>query len=360
MGKKKRKVNTPDCDDFQELNVEDDPIFKTALVAAADSKKESRVDAIHVLAGKKEKLMKKKLSEVAEAEEEITGVQEGEKADPYLLAGATYIQKDTRWRNKQRTLVFSNRGPFKKIVPLINDFKQLLPHHKTDCKYERKSSISDIKEIAELQSCNNVLYIESIKKAQFVYLYLGRVPLGPTVKFQVHSVHSTWEPRLAGNCLLGSRAILHFDKVFSHVPFLKVIKTLLIQVIGTPRNHPKSKPFHDHIMNFFYVDKKIWFRHYQIAPETPFDRDNPEGQQLTEIGPRFMLEPIRIFEGAFCGKILCANGDYLTPTARRVIRRSNPTKMPKEENRFYRKVSSENKLRSFDIPDEDELEDVFL
>lgn len=304
--------------------------------------------------------MEKKLSEAAEAEEEITGVQEGEKADPYLLADATYIQKDTRWRNKQRTLVFSNRGPFRRVVPLINDLKQLLPHHKSDCKFERKSNVSDIAEIAELQSCNNVMYIETIKKAEYIYLYVGRVPLGPTAKFQVHSVHSTREPRLAGNCLLGSRPILHFDKVFSHVPFLKLIKTLLIQVIGTPRNHPKSKPFHDHIMNFYWVDKKIWFRHYQIAPETPYDRDNPEGQILTEIGPRFVLNPIRIFEGAFRGKILYANGDYLTPTARRVIERQNQSKTSKDEHNFQRKERNKDKMRSFHIPDDDELEDVFL
>lgn len=81
------------------------------------------------------------------------------------------------------------------------------------------------------------------------------------------------------------------------------------------------------------------FRHYQISPETPEDANKPEKQAkallkhcqslakdcrflqgaaavccnftsatkvLTEIGPRFVLDPIRIFGGSFSGQTLCA------------------------------------------------------
>lgn len=49
-------------------------------------------------------------------------------------------------------------------------------------------------------------------------------------------------------------------------PELKLLKEMLTQSFGAPRNHPKSKPFHDHVLSFFYYDRKIHARHYQISP----------------------------------------------------------------------------------------------
>merc|ERR1712070_1298929 len=131
-------------------------------------------------------------------------------------------------------------------------------------------------------------------------------------------VHTLGEIHLTGNCLLGSRPILSFDKKFEQHAHLKLVKTLLIQAMGTPRNHPKQKPFHDHVMSFHYLDGKIWFRHYQISPMTNEDANDPERQLLTEIGPRFVLEPIRILAGSFGGQTLYQNKEYLSPTALRV------------------------------------------
>merc|ERR1719214_147747 len=71
-------------------------------------------------------------------------------------------------------------------------------------------------------------------------------------------------------------------------------------------------------MNFSYLDGKIWFRHYQIQPLTESDKDDPERQVLTEIGPRFVLEPIRILGGSFGGATLYLNQQYLSPTALRI------------------------------------------
>ena len=47
--------------------------------------------------------------------------------------------------------------------------------------------------------------------------------------------------------------------------------------MGTPKNHPKSQPFVDHVLNFSIVDNKIWVRNFQISDDT-------EG--LAEVGPR--------------------------------------------------------------------------
>ena len=39
----------------------------------------------------------------------------------------------------------------------------------------------------------------------------------------------------------------------------------IVQAFGTPRNHPKSKPFIDRIMGFYYLDDRIWIRNYQVG-----------------------------------------------------------------------------------------------
>jgi ABC-type proline/glycine betaine transport system substrate-binding protein len=37
------------------------------------------------------------------------------------------------------------------------------------------------------------------------------------------------------------------------------VKELFIDVFGTPRGHPKSKPFVDRVMAFYYADKKVCY-----------------------------------------------------------------------------------------------------
>ena len=94
------------------------------------------------------------------------------------------------------------------------------------------------------------------------YLWLGRVgsgtTAGPSVKFHVTNSHTMDELRLTGNCMKGSRPILSFDAAFtSGPPHLRVLQYLFTDVFGTPRGHPKSKPFVDRVMAFYYADQKV-------------------------------------------------------------------------------------------------------
>mmetsp|Transcript_85879 Transcript_85879/g.152104 ORF Transcript_85879/g.152104 Transcript_85879/m.152104 type:complete len:357 (-) Transcript_85879:54-1124(-) len=321
----------------------DDDLGQDAQVTAA----ELDLDALKAQAEEEQELQ----DEDQSAEVEKTGP-----ADPYLLADATYIQKDTRWKNKQRTLVFCSRGVTARFRHLCDDIRKMLPHHKSEPKFEKRSNFNEINEVCELKNCNNVIFFEA-RKREDLYLWVGRVPSGPTMKFQVLNIHTTEEVKLAGNCLLGSRPILHFDKNFEHLSFLRLIKGLFVQAFGTPRNHPKSKPFHDHVMCFYWLDKKIWFRHYQITPETPDNQNDPEKQVLTEIGPRFVLDPIRIFSGSFQGQTLYQNPHYMSPTALRVQAKKllrGPYVKKLEEKEDKKRRTEENKLP------EDPLEEAFV
>lgn len=114
------------------------------------------------------------------------------------------------------------------------------------------------------------------------------------------------ELKLTGNALKGSRPILHFDGNFDSSPRYQLIKELFTQVFATPKNHPKSKPFCDHMLSFFIVNDKIWFRNYQIV----YKDARKQEKALVEIGPRFIMDPIRILEGPFQGKILFNSDNY--------------------------------------------------
>ncbi len=70
---------------------------------------------------------------------------------------------------------------------------------------------------------------------------------------------------MTGNCLKGARPIMSFDKSFDEKPHLKLLKEMILQVFGSPRNHPRSKPFVDHVFSWFVVDSRVWFRNYQVC-----------------------------------------------------------------------------------------------
>lgn len=340
MGKKrKRKGGNRQNDD-------DDEPASSAVATAVD---------LDVEAVKAEIAAAQAAAAEAETIEELRRTEQ-KATDPYLLAEADYIQKDTRWRNKQRTLVFCTRGVTSRFRHLSEDIKKMLPHHKSEPKFDKSSKLHEINEVCELKSCNNVVFFESRKKLD-LYMWIARVPSGPTIKFQVLNIHTTDEMRLAGNCLLGSRPLLHFDKHFGEISFLKLMKSMFIQAFGTPRNHPKSKPFHDHAMCFYWLDRKIWFRHYQIAPEIPEKADDPECQILTEIGPRFVLDPIRILSGSFGGPTLYANAFYMSPTALR----SQAKQMIKSPYKRRLKMKAERKANEKAAEmEEDPLDEAFM
>merc|ERR1712137_399590 len=140
-------------------------------------------------------------------------------------------------------------------------------------------------------------------------MWVSKTPLGPSIKFNVVNIHTMNELKLTGNCLRGSRPILTFSSEFDSEPHLQLMKELFQQTFGTPNNHPKSKPFFDHIFSFAYLDNRIWFRNYQIVwPQNKLDET-----ELIEIGPRFVLEPIRIFSGSFKGSTLYQDPFFVSP-----------------------------------------------
>ncbi len=62
-------------------------------------------------------------------------------------------------------------------------------------------------------------------------------------------------------------------------------------------------------------------RNYQIVQKTESGKEND--MQLVEIGPRFVLIPIRIFLGSLGGPTLYQNQAFVTPNAERAALKKN-------------------------------------
>ena len=227
----------------------------------------------------------------------------------------------------------------------------MIPHHRKDNKLDSKGDIRVVNEIAEMKSCNYCLYLEC-RKRKDLYMYIGGTPHGPSIKFQVTNIHTMDELKLTGNCMLGSRPLLNFDMKFDSSPHWKIMKEIFIQTFGTPKGHPKSKPFVDRIMSFFILKNNIWVRNFQIIEKTTgstlddddtINKKDKKGEQnLIEIGPRFVLIPIRIFNGSLGGATLYQNQSYITPNNERAA-------LKKEQGSKYKAKKQRTQLAQDNI-----------
>lgn len=199
----------------------------------------------------------------------------------------------------------------------MNDLEALLPHVKKDSKLDSKSQLNLLPELADLNNCNNTLYFEA-RRHEDLYMWAAKTPNGPSIKMHVQNVHTMDELKMTGNCLKGSRGLVSFDKGFDETEWGKLTKEVFTHIFGVPSSSRRAKPFIDHILTFSIVDSKIWFRNFQIIEKDPLQPNSSPHTTLVEIGPRFVLTPIRIFEGAFGGATVFSNPEFVSPAAARM------------------------------------------
>lgn len=263
-------------------------------------------------------------------------------------------------KNKQRVLIVPSRGVTFLHRHLIGDLANMLPHARKDAKFDSKSKLYQLCELAELHNCNNVLFFEA-RKGKDLYLWLSRVPNGPTIKFHCQNIHTMDQLNFVGNCLKGSRPVLSFDASFEKEPHLRVIKQLFLQTFGVPEGARRSKPFIDHVMSFTLADGKIWIRVYQInevdgkikagedgeteATTATKGRNKETDLNLVEIGPRVVLTPIIIQEGSFGGPIIYENRQFVSPNQVRAdLRRSKATKHNARAEQYVERLARKGDL----------------
>uniref|UniRef100_A0A8C5KA18 Ribosome biogenesis protein BRX1 homolog n=1 Tax=Jaculus jaculus TaxID=51337 RepID=A0A8C5KA18_JACJA len=247
-------------------------------------------------------------------------------------------------KNKERGLESWLRISFR-TRHLMQDLRMLMSHSKADTKMDRKEKLFVINEVCEMKNCNKCIYFEDL------YMWLSNSRHGPSVKFLVQNIYTSAELKMTGNCLQGSRPLLSFHPAFNELPHYTLLKELLIQIFSTPRYHPKSQPFVDHVFTFTILDNRIWFRSFEIMEEDA---------AVVEIGPRFVLNLIRIFQGSFGGPTLYENPHYQSPpnTHRHIVRSITAVKY--REKQQVKDVQKLRKKEPKTILPHDPTADVFV
>uniref|UniRef100_A0A0A0LZ31 Brix domain-containing protein n=2 Tax=Cucumis sativus TaxID=3659 RepID=A0A0A0LZ31_CUCSA len=122
---------------------------------------------------------------------------------------------------------------------------------------------------------------------------------------------------------------------------------MIIQIFGTPKEHRHSKPYHDHVFVFSIVDDHIWFRNYQISvPHNESDkvaRGGLDKMTLIEVGPRFCLNPIKIFGGSFGGPTLYENPLYVSPNQIRALEKKQ------KAGKYSKKVKAKTRRKMHEL-----------
>ncbi|KAL6205689.1 PREDICTED: ribosome biogenesis protein BRX1 [Fragaria vesca subsp. vesca] len=273
---------------------------------------------------------------------------------------ATPTESSPVFRNKEKVLVTCSRRINYRYRHLMLNVVDLLPHCKKDNKVESKSSKgATLNELVELKSCSSCLFFEC-RKGKDLYMWMAKSPSGPSVKFLVNAVHTMEELKLTGNHLKGSRPLLTFSSNFDKDPHWKLLKEMITQIFGTPKEHRKSKPYHDHVFVFSIVDDHIWFRNYQISvPHNESDkiaRGGLDKMTLIEVGPRFCLNPIKIFAGSFGGPTLYENPFYISPNQIRSMQKK------KKAGTFVKKVKAKTRRKMHELEnplEQDEFADLW-
>lgn len=268
-------------------------------------------------------------------------------------------KKTLALKNRQRVLILGSRGITHRQRHLLQDIHNLLPHSKKESKLDSKTQLRVLNELAELNNCNNALFFEA-RRHEDLYMWASKTPNGPCCKFQVQNIHTLDELHMTGNHLKGSRHVLSFDSSFDETPHYCLVKELLTHIFAIPKTSRKLKPFIDHVVSFSLVDNRIWVRNYQIIQQsatlaaldakTGKKKANKEPtMELNEVGPRFCLNLIRIFDKSFGGATLYDNPHYSGSTEQRRLRGLESSFKYKAKQRakaLYEEKKLENELQS--------------
>ncbi|QCD85979.1 ribosome biogenesis protein BRX1 [Vigna unguiculata] len=254
------------------------------------------------------------------------------------------------FRNKEKVLVTCSRRISYRYRHLMLNLVSLMPHCKKDNKVESKETKgATLNELVELKSCSSCLFFEC-RKQKDLYLWMAKCPSGPSVKFLVSAVHTMEELKLTGNHLKGSRPLLTFSANFEKDAHWRLLKQMLLQ-----SHFPQ--PYN---INFFMTQYCIMCclllmpteKSYILIPlqisahhneSDKLPRGGLDKMTLIEVGPRFCLNPIKIFGGSFGGPTLYENPFYVSPNQIRALEKK------KKSGKFAKKVKAKTRRKMHEM-----------
>ena len=260
-------------------------------------------------------------------------------------------------------LVIGTRGIKARSRHLMRDLQRLLPHSVLGSKLDtEEDGIAGVAGACEDADCATALLFDA-RDPRRLYMWVAACPDGPSAMFRVRNIHTATELNFDVRRCGGVRNLLVFDKAFDASVDRRLLKTLLTRALSVPRGaakrvavsgasgaaaaadeaeassdgeHSDASDAEDgveegdddeqadadelddasqleqprrkkpagvervkHVLSFSWLDERIWVRVYRIGPDAVTG-----AMDVKEIGPRFVLEPVRIIASAFGGAVL--------------------------------------------------------
>ena len=247
-------------------------------------------------------------------------------------------------------LVLGTRGLKARHRHLMRDVLRLLPHGVPGSKLDvEDNQLKGVNGACEDANCSSALLFDA-RDEKRLFLWVASCPDGPSAMFRLRNAHTVSELNLEPRRCAGVRNLLAFDQSFEASAERRVLKALLSRVLSVPRGaaqrvaaagaaaaaaaeeadvgdgdeaasdgdgdgdgdgdaepqlkrqrRPQTPTVErvKHTFTFSWVDGRIWLRVYRIGPDP-----STGTMEVEEIGPRLVLEPVRIIAGAFGGAVL--------------------------------------------------------
>lgn len=174
---------------------------------------------------------------------------------------------------------------------LISDLKMILSC-KSETSFNTRKSIETLKELADINDADSMLFFESVKKktGRLNYLWVAHKD-SISIKFMIDRIKTMRMIRSIENASKDGNFMTIFSSDFDDNPSLNLFKKLWTKMfVGKGRDV-------DRVLAFFYFDGIIYVRHYKVDSK---DRE----YEVKEMGPRFSLKIEKILNGYFKGERL--------------------------------------------------------
>ncbi|ADM10886.1 BRX1 RNA-binding protein [Encephalitozoon intestinalis ATCC 50506] len=179
------------------------------------------------------------------------------------------------------SVILSTRGASAKIRHLMKDISKLVKAEEEQ-KWDMGNDYKELRKLIEVNECNSMLFFRSTKRSDCLW---AGILNGMSVVFRIHNVFTVKDCNFSANSFKDCGYVLMFSKEFENIEHLRHAKEVIEYIFES--NETKDKA-----LCFFYLDGVIWVRCYKI------------GKELEEIGPRLVLEVLKVFEKCFEGSIL--------------------------------------------------------
>ena len=208
------------------------------------------------------------------------------------------------WGGTSRCLLLGTRGLKARHRHLLRDLLHILPHGQSGPKVGAKQGLSAIAKLCEDTDCTSAVLLDA-RDTQRLYLWAVGCPNGPSAMFRVLNVHTVAELNLSARRVLQVRNLLSFDSGFEACAERRLLKALLARMFSVPdleagcRCALRVK----HTLIFSFVDGRIWVRVFRNT------KDAHGELGVEEIGPRLVLQPVRLIACCFGGAVLSSSGN---------------------------------------------------